>query len=211
MFRALARLFQRRRDEGPVKVIVGLGNPGKEYERTRHNVGWWVVDHLADVWRLEAWRRDGAARVAGGAVTSPPQRLRLVKPQTFMNLSGAALRPYVRRAGWSAQHDLLVILDDVALPVGRYRFRARGSSGGHNGLKSIQGTLGHQDYARLRVGIGPPEDRRRGDLADYVLDDFGKAETAAVRELLPELVEAVEVWMREGIEATMNRFNKKGD
>ena len=209
MLRALLDLFRRRRgDDASVKVIVGLGNPGKDYERTRHNVGWWVVDHLADVWHFEGWRRDGEARVANGTVGS--QRVRLVKPQTYMNLSGAALRPYLRRAGWSPQHDLMVVLDEVALPVGRYRFRARGSPGGHNGLKSIEGALGHQDYPRLRIGIGPPVDRDRGDLADYVLNDFGKRETAVVKEFMPELVEAMELWMGSGIEAVMNRFNRKG-
>src|SRR4029077_17453353 len=154
MLRALARFFARRNDEGPrsMKVIVGLGNPGKEYERTRHNVGWWVLDHLADVWRFDGWRRDGDARVVSGHVAS--EQVRLVKPQTYMNLSGAVLRPYLRRAGWSPQHDLLVILDEAALPLGSFRFRARGSSAGHNGLKSIEGALGHQDYARLRIGIG---------------------------------------------------------
>src|SRR5690242_10539597 len=190
MLRALTRLFGRREDEGPLKVIVGLGNPGKEYERTRHNVGWWVLDHLADVWRLEGGRRDGDARVVSGSVGGQP--VRLVKPQTYMNLSGGALRPYLRRAGWSAQHDLLVILDEAALSLGAFRFRARGSTAGHNGLKSIEGTLGHQDYARLRIGIAPPPGRHRGDLADYVLSDFGKADAAVVKELLPTLTEAIE-------------------
>jgi len=210
MLRALARFFSPGRDEegGPVKVIVGLGNPGKEYERTRHNVGWWVVDHLADVWRLEGWRRDGEARVVGGNVGGSP--VRLVKPQTYMNLSGAVLRPYLRRSGWSPQQDLLVVLDEAALPLGSFRFRARGSSAGHNGLKSIEGALGHQDYARLRIGIAPPAGRSRGDLADYVLSAFGKAETAMVKELMPTFVEAIELWMKEGIEIVMNRFNRLG-
>jgi PTH1 family peptidyl-tRNA hydrolase len=208
MFRALARLFSRDIEEGPVKVIVGLGNPGKEYERTRHNVGWWVVDHLADVWRLDGWRRDGDARVVSGSVGAAT--VRLVKPQTYMNLSGAVLRPYLRRAGWSAQHDLLVVLDEAALPLGSFRFRARGSSAGHNGLKSIEGALGHQDYARLRIGIGPPPGRHRGDLADYVLSEFGKADAKVVQELMPTFVEAVEAWLTEGIEPVMNKFNRKG-
>ncbi|HEY7235614.1 MAG TPA: aminoacyl-tRNA hydrolase [Gemmatimonadaceae bacterium] len=208
MLRALARLFARHdREEGPVKVIVGLGNPGKEYERTRHNVGWWVVDHLADVWRLDGWRRDGDARVVSGQVGSA--NVRLVKPQTYMNLSGAVLRPYLRRAGWSPQHDLLVVLDEAALPLGSFRFRSRGSSAGHNGLKSIEGALGHQDYARLRIGIGPPPGRHRGDLADYVLSEFGKADAKVVKELMPTFVEAIETWIEEGIEPVMNRFNRK--
>jgi PTH1 family peptidyl-tRNA hydrolase len=210
MLRALARLFSRHPGDAgaPVKVIVGLGNPGKEYERTRHNVGWWVLDHLADVWHFEGWRRDGEARVAGGR--AGPGAVRLVKPQTYMNLSGAVLRPYLRRAGWSPQHDLLVVLDEAVLPLGTFRFRARGSSAGHNGLKSIEAALGHQDYARLRVGVGPPPGRHRGDLADYVLSDFGKADAAVVKEQMPELAAGIETWLNEGIETAMNQFNRKG-
>lgn len=210
MLGALSRFFARRPDDTgtPVKVIVGLGNPGKEYERTRHNVGWWVLDHLADVWHFEGWRRDGDARVVSGNVHGVP--VRLVKPQTYMNLSGAVLKPYLRRAGWSSYRDLLVILDEAALPLGSFRFRAGGSSAGHNGLKSIQAALGHQEYARLRVGIAPPAGRQRGDLADYVLSDFGKADAAVVRELMPTFVEAIETWIEEGIAITMNRFNAKG-
>jgi PTH1 family peptidyl-tRNA hydrolase len=209
MLGALARLFSRGHEEegGQVKVIVGLGNPGKEYERTRHNVGWWVVDRLADVWHLEGWRRDGEARVASGNIGGGP--VRLVKPQTYMNLSGAVLRPYLRRSGWSPQRDLIVVLDEAALPLGSFRFRARGSSAGHNGLKSIEGALGHQDYARLRIGIGPQPGRSRGDLADYVLSDFGKSDAVVVKELMPTFVEAIEAWLKEGIEPVMNRFNRK--
>ena len=116
-----------------MKVIFGLGNPGDEYERTRHNVGWWLIDHLADVWRFDGWRKDGTARVASGAVGR--HKVRLVKPQTYMNLSGAALRPYLRRESWSAKADLLILVDDAAISVGTYRLRASGLSGGHNGLK----------------------------------------------------------------------------
>ncbi len=189
-----------------MKVIVGLGNPGPEYERTRHNVGWWVVDHLADVWRFDGWRRDGDARVAQAKVG--PATVRLVKPQTYMNLSGDALRPYLRRPFWSAHTDLIVISDEVAFPVGQYRFRAKGSPGGHNGLKHIEATLKTQEYARLRVGVGPADEHRRiGVLSDYVLGDFGKDEAAAVRTLLPDLTAALELWLREGILAVMNRYN----
>src|SRR5438309_4249635 len=188
----------------PMKVIVGLGNPGKEYERTRHNGGWWMVDHLADVWHFDAWRKDGEARVADGRIGNI--RIRLIKPQTFMNLSGAVLRPYLRRPFWSATTDLMVVLDEVALPLGRYRFRAKGSSGGHNGLKSIEGAIKSQDYPRLRVGIAPEDPARRGALKDYVLDEFGKREEAVVRELLPALTEALELWTKDGIVSVMNRF-----
>jgi peptidyl-tRNA hydrolase, PTH1 family len=192
-----------------MKIVLGLGNPGPDYERTRHNVGWWVVDHLADVWRFEGWKKDGESRVASGVVHG--QRVRLVKPQTYMNLSGAALRPYLRREAWDKSRDLLVVVDEVALPVGSFRIRARGSAGGHNGLKSVEGALKSQDYARLRIGVGPEDPaRRRGDLADYVLDDFGKREAKVVTELMPTLTELTESWLEEGAEAAMNRFNKLG-
>ena len=192
-----------------MKVIVGLGNPGKEYARTRHNVGWWVVDHLADVWRFDGWKKDGQALVSNGTLRGT--RVRLVKPLTYMNLSGAVLAPYRRRLTWSAKSDLLAIVDDVAIPVGTFRLRAKGSAGGHNGLKSIQAALDSMDYARLRVGIRPEDERRmQGDLADFVLDEFGRLDAAAVEELLPRMTEAVEVWVNEGAEAAMTRFNGDG-
>ncbi len=192
-----------------MKVIVGLGNPGREYAGTRHNVGWWVVDHLADVWRFEGWRKDGEARVASGTVHGT--RVRLVKPQTFMNLSGEVLRRYTRRPFFAVSKDMLAVVDEVALPVGRYRFREKGSAGGHNGLKSVEQHLGTQEYGRLRIGVGPPEDRERSvPLRDYVLDAMGKTDTATVRGLLPELTEAIELWMKSGMLETMNRFTGKG-
>ncbi|HVZ78180.1 MAG TPA: aminoacyl-tRNA hydrolase [Gemmatimonadaceae bacterium] len=192
-----------------MKVIVGLGNPGAEYERTRHNVGWWVIDHLADVWRFEGWKMDGEARVASGMVGTT--RVRLVKPLTYMNLSGAVLRPYLRREGWSAAKDLLVLVDEVALPVGSFRIRARGSAGGHNGLKSIEAAVGSPEYPRLRVGIRPEDERAlRGDLADFVLGDFGKRETVLVEDLMPTLTSVVETWLTDGAEVAMNRFNREG-
>ncbi|MFI5241608.1 MAG: aminoacyl-tRNA hydrolase, partial [Gemmatimonadales bacterium] len=113
-----------------MKVILGLGNPGRQYERTRHNVGWWVLDHLADVWHLGSWKTEGQSLVANGLVGTA--KVRLMKPQTFMNLSGSVLAPYLRRPFWSPKTDLLVIVDEVALPAGRYRLRPDGSAGGHN-------------------------------------------------------------------------------
>jgi peptidyl-tRNA hydrolase, PTH1 family len=191
-----------------MKIVLGLGNPGPDYERTRHNVGWWVVDHLADVWHFDAWKRDGDARVTSGTVAG--QRVRLVKPQTYMNLSGGALRPYLRREGFSYMKDLLVVVDEVALPTGSFRIRAGGSAGGHNGLKSVEGAVGSQEYARLRIGVGPDDPSRRGDLADYVLSDFGKRDEKVVRELFPTLTELTEVWLQEGAHKAMNRFNRLG-
>lgn len=193
-----------------MKLIVGLGNPGRDYAETRHNAGWWVVDHLAGVWRFEGWRKNQQALVAEGRVAG--HRVRLLKPQTYMNLSGAALRSYLRRPTWSPATDLLIVVDEVALPVGRFRLRARGSAGGHNGLKSIEGAVGSQEYARLRIGVGPPADReRRGDLADYVLDRMGKGERRELEALLPDLASLCEAWVRDGVEAAMNAFNRKGD
>lgn len=189
-----------------MKVIVGLGNPGREYAGTRHNVGWWVIDHLADVWRFDGWKKDGEAHVTTGDVHG--KRVRLVKPQTFMNLSGNVLVRYARRPFWSPAQDLLVVSDEVQLPVGRYRFRAKGSAGGHNGLKSVQGQLGTMEYARLRVGVGPSEsDRKVAVLSDYVLGNFGKSEAVTVKELLPGFVEAIELWIAEGILPVMNKFS----
>jgi PTH1 family peptidyl-tRNA hydrolase len=129
-----------------------------------------------------------------------------------MNLSGAILKPYMRRETWSAAEDLLVIVDEVALPVGRYRLRAQGSAGGHNGLKSIEAEVGSQNYARLRVGVGPAAGRERNSsLSDYVLDKMGKSERKAVEALFPDLIALVETWMTDGAPKAMRLFNQKGD
>jgi PTH1 family peptidyl-tRNA hydrolase len=126
-----------------------------------------------------------------------------------MNLSGQVLRPYIKREGWSAANDLLVVVDEVALPLGRYRLRAQGSAGGHNGLKSVEAALGSREYARLRIGIGPDDDY--GELSNFVLSRFGKAERAVVDELMPKLADAVEIWIRDGIVAAMNAHNRRPD
>ena len=194
-----------------MKVIVGLGNPGREYAATRHNVGWWLIDHLADVWRFDGWKKDGNSHVANGIVAGV--KVRLVKPQTFMNLSGQALRNYVRRPFWSAAKDLLVVGDEVQLQVGRTRVRARGSAGGHNGLKSVEQALGTQEYARLRIGVGP-SDERKGiykDLADFVLAPFARDERDDVLALMPQLTATIEIWLREGVEKAMNLYNRTPD
>jgi PTH1 family peptidyl-tRNA hydrolase len=191
-----------------LKVIVGLGNPGREYAATRHNVGWWLIDHLADVWHFDGWKKDGESRVANGSVGGA--KVRLIKPQTFMNLSGQALRNYVRRPFWSAAKDLLVVVDEVQLPVGRFRIRARGSAGGHNGLKSVEQALDSQDYARLRIGVGPSEERKGvyKDLADFVLAPFARDEREDVLALLPPITAAVETWLHEGVAKAMNLHNR---
>jgi PTH1 family peptidyl-tRNA hydrolase len=191
-----------------LKVIVGLGNPGREYELTRHNVGWMVVDHLADVWHFERWRRDGESLVSAGRTQGTA--VRLVKPQTFMNLSGAALRPYLRRPTFDPSQDLLIIVDDVALPLGRLRLRAGGSAGGHNGLKSVEAEIGSQSYARARIGVAPSDPRHRDrDLADFVLSPFGKSERAEMLAQMPRVAEAVQTWLSEGIDRAMNLYNRE--
>jgi PTH1 family peptidyl-tRNA hydrolase len=189
-----------------LKVILGLGNPGAKYEATRHNVGWWVLDHLADVWRFDGgWRPDGDSLTATGVVGT--HKVRLVKPQTYMNLSGAALKPFLRRVFWTPAADLLVVVDDVALPVGRYRLRAQGSAGGHNGLKSLQHTIGNMNYARLRIGVGPDDQGQIGDLADFVLGPFDPMERDAIVALMPRFADATELWLRDGIARAMNAHN----
>ncbi len=199
--------LRRRRTARFVKIILGLGNPDREYALTRHNIAWWVLDHLAAVWSFDGWKRDKDALVASGVVDSI--RTRFIKPQTYVNLSGAALRPYVRRPTWSAATDLLVIADDVALPIGTYRIRRAGSSGGHNGLKSIEAALGSREYARLKIGIRPDVEPTRDRWhADFVLSPVGKEERATLTALMPTLTDAVEVWLHEGVDVAMNRFNR---
>ena len=191
-----------------MKVILGLGNPGREYEATRHNVGWWLVDHLADVWRFDGWKKDSESRVSDGLVAG--EKVRLVKPQTYMNLSGQALKKYLRIEDWKAADDLLVVSDEVQIPVGRFRIRAHGSAGGHNGLKSIEAALGDQAYARLRIGVGPSEERKGifPSMTNFVLAPFARDERDDVLGLLPDLTAAVETWLGEGVERAMNLYNR---
>jgi peptidyl-tRNA hydrolase, PTH1 family len=184
---------------------VGLGNPGPEYLETRHNAGFRLADHLASRWRLGEFRRGDRARTAEGDWNS--HRVRLVKPMTYMNRSGAVLAPLRASPDFDAGRDLLILVDDVALPLGRFRLRGAGSSGGHNGLKSIEGALQRQDYARLRIGVGPaPPDLE--DLADFVLAEFEPEEREALGQLLEPLSEAVECWLEEGVEKAMSKFNR---
>jgi PTH1 family peptidyl-tRNA hydrolase len=184
---------------------VGLGNPGPEYADTRHNAGFRLAGRLAERWGLGPFRRGERARVASG--TAQGVAVKLLKPQTYMNRSGAALAPLRALPGFDPARHLLVLVDDVALPLGRFRLRGAGSAGGHNGLKSIEGTLQREDYARLRIGVGakPPE---IDDLADWVLSDFAPEEHEALEALLDPMAEAVECWLTDGIELAMTRFNR---
>lgn len=181
-----------------------MGNPGPEYARTRHNAGWILADALADRWGI-AFRRDGRAHQAQGTLDDGTSVV-LLKPQTYMNRSGTALGALFAEPGFDPGRDLLVVVDDVALPVGRFRFRPDGSAGGHNGLKSIEAALGHQAWARLRIGVGPKP--QGWDLADYVLDAFPPDEWDALKDLVPTLVDAADCWTRAGMLEAMNRFNQ---
>jgi PTH1 family peptidyl-tRNA hydrolase len=185
---------------------VGLGNPGPEYDDTRHNAGFRLADHLATRWRFGPFRRGERAREAEG--TWAGHAARILKPQTYMNRSGAALAPLRARSDFDPAADLLVLVDDVALPLGRFRLRGAGSAGGHNGLKSIEGALQRQDYARLRIGVGPTPPGL-DDLADFVLGSFSPEERRQLDELLDPMADAVECWLDEGIERAMSRFNPR--
>jgi PTH1 family peptidyl-tRNA hydrolase len=187
-----------------VKLVVGLGNPGSQYRNTRHNVGFWVVDEVASRWHLhDAWReRDDALFVkqAGGSV--------LLKPLTYMNLSGYAVSR-MRQFFQVEPADVLVVVDEVALPLGRLRARARGSAGGHNGLKSIVEQLGTTEFPRLRIGVGRGDARR--DLADHVLSTFDPEERETIRAATLRAADAVEMFISDGIERVMNTFNAVTD
>ncbi|MEX0906905.1 MAG: aminoacyl-tRNA hydrolase [Gemmatimonadota bacterium] len=187
-----------------MKVVCGLGNPGRQYELTRHNVGWWVVDEAQEAWRFGEFRRRGAAWVSEGRIGS--EDVLLVEPLTFMNRSGDVLQSLVDVAGFDTARDLLIIVDDVALDVGRIRLRSEGSSGGHNGLRSVEAALGTQRYARLRIGVGAPPPG--ADLAGWVLSMFDEADEQRVVELLADLVAAVRVWVEDGVEAAAGRCNR---
>jgi PTH1 family peptidyl-tRNA hydrolase len=186
-----------------MKVICGLGNPGERYLFTRHNVGFRVVDLLADRWGLTGAGRvkDGAARLEA-ALAEPMGRVLLVKPMRFMNLSGSALKAAIRNTDTDPSTDLLVICDDIDLPLGKVRLRRSGSAGGHNGLRDIIAALGSDEFNRLRVGIG-----RAGEPVDHVLATFKPGEKTLASEAIATGADAAERWLREGIEAAMNEFN----
>ena len=170
-------------------------------------MGWWVIDHLATTWRFEPWRRDGENFSTTGLVGT--QRVRLIKPQTFMNLSGQALKPIQRRERFVAANDLLVIVDEVAVPVGEFRLRASGSAGGHNGLKSVEAQLNSQNYGRLRVGIKPVDEHRSiGVMSDFVLHTMPRDEREIVEGLYPRIVLAVEMWAKDGIAKAVSTYGR---
>jgi PTH1 family peptidyl-tRNA hydrolase len=183
-------------------LIVGLGNPGRQYAANRHNVGFQVIDRLAAAHGLAFTRKQGNALVTAGTVVGRP--VVLAKPQTYMNESGRAVRSLVRFYQ-VAPANLLVIYDDLDLPFGTLRFRAEGSSGGQRGMESIIAALGRQDFPRLRVGIDRPPGRM--DPVAYVLQDFDRQEQEFLPELYDRAVEAIETFLAEGITLTMSRHN----
>jgi len=185
------------------RIVLCLGNPGSEYAVTRHNVGWWLAEKLAERYHLGRFQRSGVALVAEGAIDG--KAVRVVKPQTFMNRSGDVLRGVGEVAGFDPSEGLLVVVDDVALEPGRARFRPGGSSGGHNGLRSVEAALGSPSYGRLRIGVGapPPE----VPMVDWVLSPPAYEDRKRIMERLDELVEGVAVWTAEGVDAAMSRCN----
>ena len=184
-----------------MKIVVGLGNPGEQYAQTRHNVGWMVLDRIADRagWAGRGRTRDAAAVVMG---RFRGLDLLLVKPLTFMNESGLAVRKVLAREH-APLNEMLVVADDFALPFGKLRFREGGSAGGHNGLRSIIDELGTEKFSRLRVGIGDPA----AGAIDHVLSRFHPGERQRLDELIDAAADAVEWWAREGTNKAANRFN----
>jgi peptidyl-tRNA hydrolase, PTH1 family len=186
-----------------MKVVCGLGNPGERYRLTRHNVGFRVVDLLADRWGLtgQGRVRDGAAQLAVER-PDPVGRVLLVKPMRYMNNSGGPVRASLRYVDADPAGDLLVVSDDIDLPVGRLRLRRDGSAGGHNGLRSVIAALASDRFARLRIGVG-----RAGEAVDHVLARFARPEEELLGDVLAVAADAVETWLRDGPEAAMNAYN----
>jgi PTH1 family peptidyl-tRNA hydrolase len=187
-------------------LIVGLGNPGREYEKTRHNIGFRCVDAIAAAHGLAFAKRQSKALVADGLIAE--RKVLLVKPQTYMNLSGEAVRGLLDFYRIPLEN-LLAVSDDLDIPIGTLRIREKGGAGGQKGLKSISEHLGTRDFARMRIGIGRPPGRM--DPIDYVLQDFDASEMILVIETLDRAVRAVETWLRDGLAIAMTRHNGTAD
>lgn len=186
-------------------VIAGLGNPKKEYNNTRHNIGFDAIDAIADKYGIDVTEKKHKALIGKGIVEG--HKVLLVKPQTFMNLSGESLRAVVDYYNIDETSELIVISDDISLDVGQIRIRKKGSAGGHNGLKNIILHLGHQDFMRIKVGVG--EKPKGYDLADYVLGHFTKEERVKEDEAVGNVIEAIKLILADESDAAMNRFNTK--
>lgn len=188
-----------------MKLVIGLGNPGADYSRTRHNLGFMVLDELARGWGVK-FKRHSQSNSQKAEFCFKGQAVVLAKPQTFMNLSGDTAGKLSRIYGLDVP-DILIVCDDVRLELGSIRLREKGGAGGHKGLISIIGILGSDGFARLRVGVSCQE--VRGDLSQYVLAEFPRKDRPALAEGISQAVEAVEAWIEEGIEKTMSRFNRR--
>jgi len=190
-----------------VKLIVGLGNPGMEYQFTPHNLGFLAIDRIANDCGVEVRNRQCHALTARTEIGG--EQVLLAKPETFMNLSGKSVRELVAKHEVRPESDLIVIYDELDFPLGMIRIRQRGSSAGHNGMKSIIGALGTQEFLRVRLGIAP--ERKITDGVKFVLTPFRKAQLKKVDEVLDNAAEAVKVILKEGPAAAMNRFNRKAE
>ncbi|OGN99974.1 MAG: aminoacyl-tRNA hydrolase, partial [Chloroflexi bacterium RBG_13_52_14] len=184
-----------------MKLIVGLGNPGRDYVNNRHNAGFKCVDLFAREHGISLTQRGARSKLGTGEVANV--RIVLAKPQTFMNLSGEAVSALVRRYKLSPE-DILVIHDDLDLPLGKIRIREKGSSGGHKGVKSIIERVGSQDFLRIRIGIAPIEEEV--DAVEHVLSDFTPEEKAVMKEVYPRVAAAIHFLLTEGIAAAMNKY-----
>lgn len=188
------------------RFVLGIGNPDPEYEGTRHNVAWWVLDELAHR-TCSVFERAGGIAARAAEIRIKNVRLRLIKPTTYVNRTGDIL-PAVRRMAEGVMERILVVCDDANLPVGRIRVRPAGSSGGHNGLQSLIDALGHDRFPRLRIGIGRVPGSR---MTEHVLGRFGPEEEAVIREAVQRAADAVQLWALEGLQACMNRFNRNAE
>jgi peptidyl-tRNA hydrolase, PTH1 family len=187
-------------------LIVGLGNPGAEYEWTRHNLGFMLIDKLSAETGIKVSRRECQSLVGRGEIDERPiKAVKLVKPQTYMNLSGQAVGCLLAKQLSPPGENLIVISDDLALPFGKIRIRARGSAGGHNGLKSIIASLGTDEFTRLRIGIQP--DHPIADPKRFVLDPFPKAVRTEVEKILERSAEAIHTILRDGVLKAMTEYN----
>lgn len=186
-------------------LIAGLGNPGTKYEGTRHNIGWQVIDELAEKYNIRVLENKFKGLTGKGMIGSG--KVILLKPLTYMNLSGESIAEAVRFYKIDETTELIVIADDISLDVGQIRIRKKGSAGGHNGLKNIIAQLGHENFARIKMGVG--EKPAGYDLADYVLGHFSKEEEKIMAESRKTAVKAIEAILAEDIDKAMNRYNSK--
>ena len=191
-----------------MKLIVGLGNPGKSYSRNRHNVGFQCLNYFARLHSIHFYHRQCHARAGVGKISG--EKLFLARPGTFMNLSGKSVACLVRKHKIPLS-DLLVVYDDLDLPLGKIRLRQSGSSGGHKGMNSIISALGNGDFARIRVGIGWPHEEKRSmseeAVVKYVLSDFSRQEEAIIKPVIARVSEAIDCFLTQGITEAMNKFN----